>query len=239
MPIIRPHQPKLIFIMSESPLAANKPVEKKQQCHVLLAGNLVAKPEIRYRANPVVPVAEFVIATNHSWFDKKTNSFKDWTTYHACHFEGQNVEDQFLFADKGQLLLIHGALATTTKRQKDMVQVESLSLLGKGVHSSINQVICNGTLISEVKLVKTENDKSLAEFTISINEPGFIESDHHFNGQKIERLVHLWGRSAEYFYNKAVVGEQLLIEGSLTYVSNNKTKQFIDAKKAIICPSTK
>ncbi|NMP16217.1 single-stranded DNA-binding protein [Thalassotalea sp. Y01] len=222
--------------MSETLRPINKKVEQKQQCHIILAGNLVAKPEIRYRANPVVPVAEFVIATNHSWFDKKTNSYKDWTSYHACHFEGQHVEDQFLYAGKGQLVLIHGALATSSKREKDFVQVESLSLLGHGVHNGINQIICNAILASEVKLVKTENNATLAEFSVSINEPGFAESDHHFNGQRIERLVHLWGKAADYFYNKSVLGQQLLIEGSLSYVANNKRQQFIEAKKVIICP---
>ena len=212
--------------------------EKKQQCHVVFAGNLVAKPEIRYRANPVVPVAEFVIATNHSWFDKQSNSFKDWTSYHQCHFEGHNVEEHFLFADKGQLIMLHGALATSKRTSKDFVQVESLSVLGKGIHIGVNQVVCNATLISAVKLVKTENNTSLAEFTVTINEPGFTESDKNFKGQKIERLIHLWGKSAEYFASKAQTNEQLLIEGSVSYVSNNKKQQFIDAKKVIICPTS-
>ncbi|MDN3652440.1 single-stranded DNA-binding protein [Thalassotalea ponticola] len=221
--------------MTDNSRPIDKKQQQKQQCHIILAGNLVAKPEIRYRANPVVPVAEFVIATNHSWFDKRSNSYKDWTSYHACHFEGQHVEDQFLFADKGQLVLIHGALATSNKRQKDFVQVGSLSLLGHGVHNSVNQVICNATLQSDVKLVQTENQVSLAEFTVSINEPGFIESDLNFNGQHIERLVHLWGKAAEYFASKASIGQQLVIEGRLNYVANNKRQQFIDAKKAILC----
>ena len=213
------------------------PAEKKQQCHMIIAGNLVAKPEIRYRANPVVPIAEFVIASNHSWFDKKTKSFKDWTSYHKCHFEGHHVEEHFIYADKGQLVLLHGALATSRKTGKDYVQVESLSLIGKGIHTGINQLVCHATLHSEIKLVTTEGDKTLAEFEVTINEPGFVESDHHFSGQKIHRMVHLWGKPAEAFAKKAVLGEQLLIEGALNYVSTNKSKQFIDAKKVIICPA--
>lgn len=215
-----------------------KPVEKQQQCHVILAGNLVAKPEIRYRANPVVPIAEFVIATNQSWFDKKTNSFKDWTSYHSCHFEGHDVEKHFLYADKGQLLLIHGALATSNKRKKDFIQVESLSVMGKGIHQGINQMICNATLVSEVKLVTTENNVSLAEFSVTINEPGFVESDHHFKGQKITRLVHLWGKSAEFFANKASLNQQILIDGTVSYLSTNKKQHLIEAKKVIICPAS-
>ncbi|WP_371187600.1 single-stranded DNA-binding protein [Thalassotalea maritima] len=223
--------------MSETLRPIDKKPEKKQQCHVLLAGNLVAKPEIRYRANPVVPVAEFVIATNHSWFDKKTSSYKDWTSYHPCHFEGAHVEDQFLYANKGQLVLIHGALTTSTKLSKDFVQVQSLSLLGKGVHNSVNQLICQATLQNDVKLVHTENNTPLVEFNVTINASGFGDTEHRVAGQRIERLVHLWGRPAEYFYNKASVGDQLLVEGSLSYLANNKRQQFIDAKKIIICPA--
>lgn len=215
---------------------SSRSTEKKQQCHVILAGNLVAKPEIRYRANPVVPVAEFVLATNHSWYDKKSNSYKDWTSYHACHFEGHHVEEQFLYAEKGQFLLIHGALSTSPKRQKNHVQVETLSVLGKGVHSGVNHLICDAQLSSTVKLVKTENNASLAEFTVTINEPGFVESDHHFSGQKVERLVHLWGKTAEYFANKAQPNDRFIIEGSLSYISNNKAQQLIDAKKVIFYP---
>lgn len=222
--------------MTETTRKVPAPKESKQQCHIILAGNLVAKPEVRYRANPVVPIAEFVVATNNSWFDKKTNSFKDWTSYHHCHLEGHHVEEHFLFAEKGQLLMLHGALATSKRTGKDFVQVECLSVLGKGIHIGINQAVCNATLMSEVKLVKTENNISLAEFLVTINEPGFNEADHNFKGQKIERLVHLWGKSAEYFASKAAVGQQVLIEGSVSYVSTQKNKQFIEAKKVIICP---
>lgn len=225
------------MIMNDKTRPSSRTPEKKQQCHIILAGNLVAKPEIRYRANPVVPVAEFVVATNQSWFDKKTNSYKDWTSYHACHFEGHHVEEQFLYADKGQFLLIHGALATSQQRNKDHVQVETLSVLGRGVHSGLNHLICDALLSSKVKLVKTENNASLAEFTVTINEPGFAESDHHFSGQKIERLVHLWGKTAEFFANKATINDRFLLEGNLSYISNNKAQQLIEAKKVILYPS--
>lgn len=212
--------------------------ESKQQCRVVLAGNLVAKPEIRYRANPVVPVAEFVMATNNSWFDKKTNSFKDWTTFHTCHFEGHGVEEQFLYADKGQLIFLQGSLATATKNttSKDFIQVESLSVLGKGVHSGINQIFVNATINSTIKVVNTENNALLTEFSVTINQPGFIDKDHHFKGQKVDRLVHLWGKSGQYIADKCELGSEILIEGWLSYLSNNKNQQLIEAKKVIICP---
>lgn len=210
----------------------------EQQCRLILAGNLVAKPEIRYRANPIVPIAEFVVATNNSWFDKKTNSFKDWTTFHNCHFEGLEVEKQFLYAEKGQLILLQGALSTIKKydKNRDIVQVETLSVLGKGVHSGINQLITHATISSEIKVVKTENNSLLSEFTVTINQPKFSE-DHHFKGQKVERSVHLWGKSGQYIADKCTIGSEILIEGSINYLSTNKLQQFIDAKKVIICPT--
>ncbi|WP_371375682.1 single-stranded DNA-binding protein [Thalassotalea aquiviva] len=215
-------------------------IEQKQQSRLILAGNLVAKPHIRYRANPVIPVAEFVVATNHTWFDKKTNSYKDWTTFHPCHFEGQDVEEHFLYADKGQFLFLQGNLATITlakgQKTKDLVQVETLTVLGRGVHSGINQLFCHATISSSIKLVTTESNSLLAEFQVTVNQAGFQNDAVKVSGQKIERSVHLWGKSAQYIHDKCQPGTEVLIEGALNYQANDKSKQFIDAKKVIICP---
>ena len=45
-------------------------------CTVTLLGNLVAKPEIRYQANPVVAIAELTLATHSRWYDKASKKFK-------------------------------------------------------------------------------------------------------------------------------------------------------------------
>ena len=45
-------------------------------CAVTLLGNLVAKPDIRYKTNPVSAVTEITLATHAQWLDKKTNTMK-------------------------------------------------------------------------------------------------------------------------------------------------------------------
>ena len=59
-------------------------------CTVTLLGNLVNKPDIRYQANPVVAFAEFTLATHSRWFDKTSNKFKEWTSYHTVKVIGAN-----------------------------------------------------------------------------------------------------------------------------------------------------
>ncbi|MFQ3210184.1 MAG: single-strand DNA-binding protein, partial [Colwellia sp.] len=44
-----------------------------QLCAVTLLGNLVATPDIRYRANPATAVTEIILATSSKWLDKSTN----------------------------------------------------------------------------------------------------------------------------------------------------------------------
>jgi len=51
-----------------------------QLCAVTLLGNLVATPDIRYRANPATAVTEIVLATSSKWLDKATNKYKEWTS---------------------------------------------------------------------------------------------------------------------------------------------------------------
>ena len=65
-------------------------------CKVTLLGNLVAKPEVRYFTNPVLAVAEIVIATHSRWFDKSSNQYKEWTDFHTIKVIGDIVEETFL-----------------------------------------------------------------------------------------------------------------------------------------------
>ena len=55
---------------------ANHPIQHQQLCTVTLLGNLVAKPDIRYRTNPVSAVTEIILAT--TTLGKCANSFSNW-----------------------------------------------------------------------------------------------------------------------------------------------------------------
>ena len=76
-----------------------------QLCAVTLLGNLVATPDIRYRANPATAVTEIVLATSSKWLDKSTNKYKEWTSYHHVKVEGELVEQALLHANKGDIIL--------------------------------------------------------------------------------------------------------------------------------------
>ena len=82
-----------------------------QLCTVTLLGNLVSKPDIRYKANPIVAITEIVLATNSKWLDKNTNKYKEWVSYHHIKVEGKLVEQALLTANKGDCI-ITSALTT-------------------------------------------------------------------------------------------------------------------------------
>lgn len=202
---------------------------KWQQCQVVLAGNLVTKPEVRYRANPATPVSEFVIATHQRWFDKASNSYKDWTTYLNCYAQGDMLEREFIHADKGQLVMLTGKLGGD--ENKHLVISDDISVVGKGLAQSINQLHMQATLVSEVKLMQTQNNASMAEFTVQCQQSGLGAKQ-----ASVQRLVHVFGKSAQYLADKAKPQQQLLLDASLSQQADHKQLQLIDAKRVIICP---
>ncbi|TLU65716.1 single-stranded DNA-binding protein [Thalassotalea litorea] len=202
---------------------------KWQQCQVVLAGNLVAKPEVRYRANPATPVSEFVIATHQRWFDKSTNSYKDWTTYLTCLAQGESLEREFIHADKGQLVMLSGQLGGDN--DKHLILTDDVSVVGKGLAQSINQLHMQATLVSEVKLMQTQNNATMAEFTVQCQQSG-LPAKH----AKAERIVHVFGKSAQFLADKAKPNQQVIIEASIAQQGDHKQLQLIDAKRVIICP---
>ncbi|MFT6249177.1 MAG: hypothetical protein ACJAZQ_002451, partial [Cognaticolwellia sp.] len=46
----------------------------------------------------------------------------------------------------------------------------------------------------------------------------------------IERELHVWGKQAEYIVEHAVVGDSVMVEGKLSYLTSADKAQFIDAK---------
>lgn len=202
---------------------------KWQQSQVILAGNLVAKPDIRYRANPAIPICEFVIATHQRWFDKSSNGYKEWSTFHTCYVQGDIIEREFIHADKGQLIFLKGNLAGDGN--KHLVWVNEISVVGKGIGQSINQLTMQATLVSDVKLMQTQNNATMAEFTIECLQSGMPAKQ-----ASVQRIVHIFGKSAQYLADKGKIGQQLLLEGSLAQQNDNKQLQLIDTKRVIICP---
>ena len=204
-------------------------------CAVTLLGNLVAKPDIRYKTNPVSAVTEITLATHTQWLDKRTNQTKEWTNFHHVKVEGDLVDQTLLHANKGDVLLIHGYLsnkktndkAASIKKDLSLVHATFVEKFEKGYTQSINQINCSASIASTPKLLTTENNKQIAQVALVINQYVFFPQKQEFHTVKIERSLHLWGKQAQYLCEHAKMNDKLVIEGKLSYSSDADKTQFI------------
>lgn len=208
-----------------------------QLCAVTLLGNLVATPDIRYRANPATAVTEIVLATSSKWLDKNTNKYKEWTSYHHVKVEGELVEQALLHANKGDIILLHGYLsnikpAADSKKTNHVgiVHANFVQKFSKGYTQAINQINCSAQLTSQPKLMLTEQNKSITQANVSIHQ-------HIYNTDKLAwqiitvmRAIHVWGKQAEYLAEHGKIGDELMLEGKLSYTSDGNKDQFIEVK---------
>ncbi|GAA6204856.1 single-stranded DNA-binding protein [Thalassotalea sp. SU-HH00458] len=203
-------------------------------CNITLLGNLVNKPEIRYQVNPVIAIAEFVVATHSKWFDKRTNQFKEWTHYHTIKMIGDVVERSLLQAEKGDVILVQGHMVNSKKTNRELIHATYAHRYPKGYSRSINQLQCSGKISSEIKLVNTENNKQLAELRLAINFYSFSPVTQELRSISVERTVHVWGKQAAYLKDNANVDDELIINGRLSYLKDATKSQLIDAQDVIL-----
>jgi single-stranded DNA-binding protein len=215
---------------------ANPSVQYQQLCTVTLLGNVVAKPEIRYRTNPVSAVTEIILATSTKWLDKKSSQYKEWTNYHPIKVEGDLVEQTLLKANKGDILLVQGYLSnikpsnTAVQSHPAIVHANHIQKFNKGYTQTINQICCNGQITSIPELIKTQNNKSLAQVTLSINHKVYSIDKQCWQALNVERELHVWGKQAEYMVEHVIVGDSVIVEGKLSYLTSANKTQFIDVK---------
>ena len=204
---------------------------ENQLCSVTLLGNLVAKPDIRYLTNPVVAVTDIVLATNSKWLDKASNSYKEWTSFHHVRVVGALVEETLLYANKGDVLLVHGTLINNKTSPKELVNASFIQTFDKGYIQAINQIHCSGILLDPVQCVLTKQNKEFAQVRISITYQAYSASKQKFQKLTIERQLHFWGKQARYISEHSKVGDNLVIEGKLNYLSTVDKSQFIHGTK--------
>lgn len=214
----------------------NTPIQSQQLCTVTLLGNLVAKPDIRYRTNPVSAITEIILATSTKWLDKKSNQYKEWTSYHPIKVEGDLAEQTLLTADKGDIILVQGYLSNIKRSNSEalnhleIVHANYIQKFKKGYTQTVNQIYCSGQIISTPKLIKTQNNKSLVKASITINQRVYSIDKQCWQNVLIERELHIWGKQAEYMIEHALVGDSVMVEGKLSYLTSANKAQFIDAK---------
>ncbi|SET39316.1 single-stranded DNA-binding protein [Thalassotalea agarivorans] len=207
-------------------------------CTVTLLGNLVAKPEIRYQANPVVAVAEVRIATHKKWYDKQSQQFKEWTSFHTVKVIGEIVEDSLRFANKGDVILVQGYLLNSKQSNRQILHAAYAQCFAKGYAQSMNQVQSSGTICSPIKLMTTEQDKTLAEFSVCIKHAVVSPVNKELKHFDVTRLVHVWGKQAEYISTQAQEGEKVVIDGKLSYLNDDNKTQFIECRQIDLIKSS-
>ena len=216
-----------------------------QLCAVTLLGNLVATPDIRYRANPVTAVTEIVLATSSKWLDKSTNKYKEWTSYHHVKVEGELVEQALLHANKGDIILLHGYLSNIKATAADkntshpgIVHANFVQKFSKGYTQAINQIHCSAQLLSSPKLMLTEHNKSMTQANIVINQHIYNTDKQAWQIITVERAIHVWGKQAVNLAEHGNIGDELMIEGKLSYSSGANKDQFIEAKSVHLFKGT-
>ncbi|WP_448214015.1 single-stranded DNA-binding protein [Colwellia sp. MEBiC06753] len=205
------------------------PAEQKHQlCNVTLLGNLVAKPEIRYLANPLLAVTDILVATTHRWKDKNQQQ-KEWTSYHHVKVVGELVEQYLLHAQKGDIVLVNGYLANNKTQPIEIIHATAIEHFAKGYTLNINQITCSATICSEVKLVTTDYNQTLASFNVAISHQAIAEHKGTMMLHKVTRPVQLWGKQGQYIAEHAKPDDNIIIEGRLSYSQNQQKSQQIDA----------
>lgn len=211
----------------------NTQQQHQHLCAVTLLGNLVAKPDIRYRANPVSAVTEITIATHAKWLDKKTNTYKEWTSFHHVKVEGNLVEQALLTAEKGDVILIQGYLSNIKEvNHSSIVHATFIKKFTKGYAQTINQIICSAKVTALPQLVTTQNNKTLAQMTILINHQSYAIDKQCWQSHCIERELHVWGKQALHLVDRLQVEDTIMVEGKLSYLATADKTQFIEAKTA-------
>ncbi|MCP4989779.1 MAG: single-stranded DNA-binding protein [Colwellia sp.] len=208
-----------------------------QLCAVTLLGNLVATPDIRYRANPATAITEIILATSSKWLDKSTNKYKEWTSYHHVKVEGELVEQALQHANKGDIILLHGYLSnikpasdSNNINHQGIVHANFVQKFTKGYTQAINQIHCSAMLISQPKLMLTEKNKSIAQANVAIHQHIYNTDKQAWQIITVERAIHVWGKQAQKLAEQANRGDEVMLEGKLSYASSANKEQFIDVK---------
>ena len=80
----------------------------------------------------------------------------------------------------------------------------------------------------------TEHNKELVALDLTINHLVYSPITQKTQNIAIERSVHIWGKQAHYVKDKAQVGDQLIVDGKLSYLNNSKKSQFIDGNQVVL-----
>ena len=104
---------------------------------VFLMGNLTRDPELRYIPNSNMPVVNFGLAINRTWYNKNTNEKQEETTFLDVEGFGKQAEVVNQYTSKGRPIFVEGRLKLDqwqdqqgNRRSKVKVVMEKFEFLG-------------------------------------------------------------------------------------------------------------
>ena len=103
---------------------------------VILIGNLGRDPEIRYTQGGD-PIANFSLATNESWTDKKTGQRQERTEWHRCEVFGKQAQVVRDYCTKGKQIYLEGSLRLDEWTDKDGNKRATTKIRVSGFNSRI------------------------------------------------------------------------------------------------------
>jgi hypothetical protein len=129
---------------------------------------------------------------------------------------------------------VQGYLLNSKKANREILHATYAQTFAKGYAQSINQVHMSGEISSDINLVLTENNKELVALNLTVNNLVYSPITQQTQNISIERSVHIWGKQAHYIKDKAELGDQLVVDGRLSYLNDSKKSQFIDSHQVIL-----
>ncbi|QDU33690.1 Single-stranded DNA-binding protein [Poriferisphaera corsica] len=104
---------------------------------VFLMGNLTRDPELRYLPNSNMPVVNFGLAINRTWYNKNTNEKQEETTFIDVEGFGKQAEIVNQYISKGRPIFVEGRLKLDqwqdqngNNRSKIKIIMEKFEFLG-------------------------------------------------------------------------------------------------------------
>ena len=103
---------------------------------VILVGNLGRDPEIRYTQSGE-PIANFSLATNESWTDKKTGQRQERTEWHRVEVFGKQAQVVRDYCTKGKQIYLEGSLRLDEWTDKEGNKRSTTKIRVSGFNSRI------------------------------------------------------------------------------------------------------
>ena len=77
----------------------------------------------------------------------------------------------------------------------------------------------------------TEHNKQLTQADVAIHQYVYSNDKQCWLTLSTERKIHIWGKQAQYLAENAEIGNELMLEGKLSYASDTNKSQFIEVMK--------